>query len=291
MTTIDSDIPFVLAGPDAPPSPVVISVPHAGRDYPAALQALARVPVARLQALEDRFADFLIDDAVMQGATAVVARHARAWIDLNRDPRDLDAGMIAPPPDAHRLMHSAKVRAGLGLVPRRLPVLGELWSRRLTAAELEARLSRTHEPYHRAVAAQLAKAKAVFGHAVLIDCHSMPPLPSDHGVPGARMVIGDRFGGSAADELVDGAIMTIAGYGIEAARNLPYAGGYTLDRHGAPRRGIHAIQIEFDRALYLDGNLDRISAGLVDCRRLLADIADRLAAILGRQASLPIAAE
>jgi N-formylglutamate amidohydrolase len=90
---------------------------------------------------------------------------------------------------------------------------------------------------------------------------------------------------------VDGVIATIGGYGLTVARNVPYAGGYTLDRHGSPRHGINAIQIEFDRSLYLDGNLDDISAGLIDCRRLLADIADRLASMVGRQAGFPLAAE
>jgi N-formylglutamate amidohydrolase len=247
--------------------------------------------MVRLEGLEDRFADLLIDDAVTQGAAAIVAHHARAWIDLNRDPREIDPGMVAPAPNSHKLIHSAKVRAGLGLLPRRLPGMGELWSRRLTSAELDQRLSETHEPYHRAVALQLARARAEFGRAVLIDCHSMPPLPRDRDGKRVDIVIGDRFGRSAADPYVDAAMMTIAAHGLHAARNLPYAGGYTLDRHGSPRRDIHAVQIELDRSLYLDENLEGVGVGLAACRRLLADIANRLAAMAGGQAGLPLAAE
>lgn len=289
--TIEDDIPFVFVAPERLLSPVVISVPHAGRYYPPALHDLARGPIKLLKGLEDRFADLLIGDAVAQGAAAVVACSARAWIDLNRDPRELDPGMISPSPDGQRLIHSAKVRAGLGLLPRRLPAMGELWSRRLTTAELEARLSETHEPYHRAVALQLARAKAEFGQAVLIDCHSMPPLPADRDGRKVDVVIGDRFGRSAADPYVDSAMMAVASHGFHAVRNLPYAGGYTLDRHGSPRRDIHAIQIELDRSLYLDENLDEVGVGLAECRRLLADIANRLAAAAGGNTGLAFAAE
>jgi N-formylglutamate amidohydrolase len=290
--TMESDTPFMFVAPERLLSPVVISVPHAGRYYSSALHDLSRGPIGRLIALEDRFADMLVDDAVAHdGVAAVVACRARAWIDLNRDPRELDPGMISPSPDSHGLIHGAKVRAGLGLLPRLLPGVGELWSRRLTSAELEERLSATHEPYHRAVGVQLARAKAEFGQAVLIDCHSMPPLPSERGRRKVDIVIGDRFGRSAADPYVDAAMMTIATHGLHAARNLPYAGGYTLDRHGSPRRDIHALQIELDRSLYLDENLKEAGVGLGRCRRLLADIANRLGTMAGGRTGLSLAAE
>lgn len=283
--------PFTLIAPDRPASPIVIAVPHAGRDYPDELVALARVPVERLRALEDRFADHLIDGALDNGAAAVVARRARAWIDLNRDPRDLDPAMIDPRPDGARLLQSAKMRAGLGLLPRRLPMLGELWSRRLPAADVAARIAEIHEPYHRAIALQLASAQAAFGQAVLIDCHSMPSLAADRSGKASRIVIGDRFGRSAADELVDCVMMAAEEAGFHTARNIPYAGGFTLERHGVPARGVHAIQIEYDRSLYLDGAHDRLSPGIGACRALLADITARLTAMIVRRIDIPLAAE
>jgi N-formylglutamate amidohydrolase len=286
---------FSVIGPRHPASPVVIAVPHAGRDYPPALRAIARVGVERLAALEDRFADMLCSDAARDGAAIVVANRARAWIDLNRDPREIDPAMISPPPDPAWLVQSAKLRAGLGLLPRRLGSIGELWTRRLSPDDVAERLSDLHEPYHAAIADRLRRARAAFGHALLIDCHSMPPLGADRGRAPAQIVLGDRFGASADPGLTDLAGRIVIASGLRVARNAPYAGGYTLDRHGAPRRGIHALQVEYDRGLYLAGSPGEIHDGIDRCRALLADLAAALAgALVGRSADdsgLPIAAE
>jgi N-formylglutamate amidohydrolase len=286
---------FSVIGPRHAASPVVIAVPHAGRDYPPTLQAIARVGVERLAALEDRFADMLCVDAARNGATIIVAHRARAWIDLNRDPREIDPAMVSPPPDPARLIHSAKLRAGLGLLPRRLGTIGELWTRRLSAEEVAERLSDMHEPYHAAIADRLRRARAVFGHALLIDCHSMPPLAADRGRAPAQIVLGDRFGASADPGLAELAGRIVTESGLRAARNAPYAGGYTLDRHGAPRRGVHALQVEFDRRLYLSGSPGEVNDGIARCRGLLAELAVALVeALSGRAAGdsgLPIAAE
>lgn len=284
------DSPCQRIASDRRSSPIVISVPHAGRDYPTELQGLARCPLDRLIGLEDRFADLLIDGAVALGAVAVVARRARAWIDLNRDPREIDPGMVASALDPRRLILSSKVRGGLGLVPRRLPGIAELWNRRLSASELQERLEQTHEPYHRALAHALAAAHHQFGEAILIDCHSMPALPRDASGRAIDLVVGDRFGRSASDDVVDCAIMTATAYGFRAVRNAPYAGGYTLDRHGNCRAGFHAIQLEFARPLYLGGDGEVNPVGLERCRSLLADIAARLSRRT-RHAGFPIAAE
>jgi N-formylglutamate amidohydrolase len=282
---------FQVIVPDRPAGPILISVPHAGRDYPPELAGLARHPIEKLVGLEDRFADLLIDGAVAAGASAVVARRARAWIDLNRDPREIDPAMIGFSLDPGRAILSSKVRGGLGLVPRRLPPLGELWNRRLTAAEIQARLEGVHEPYHHAVARLLAAMQHDHGQAVLIDCHSMPALPRDAAGRTIDMVVGDRFGRSANDDVVDCALMAAVAHGLRAVRNAPYAGGYTLDRHANRRGGVQAVQIEFARALYLDGAGQPIAEGVDRCRSLLADIAARLSALLSRQAGFPIAAE
>jgi N-formylglutamate amidohydrolase len=285
------ECPFQVIGSDRPVGPILISVPHAGREYPPELAGLCRHPLEALIGLEDRFADLLIDDAVAGGTSAVVARRARAWIDLNRDPREIDPGMVASSLDPGRAILSIKVRGGLGLVPRRLPALGELWNRRLTAAEIQARLDGVHAPYHRTVALLLAAMRRDHGHAVLIDCHSMPALPRDAAGRAVDIVVGDRFGRSANDDIVDCALMAAEAHGLRAVRNAPYAGGYTLDRHGSRRAGVHAIQLEFARALYLDGVGQPVLTGLDRCRSLLADVARRLSALLSRQTGLPVAAE
>ena len=264
---------FTRHGPQEPLSPVVLSVPHAGRDYPLPLRAALRVPLEAIRGLEDRHADALALGA-RGHETLFVAERARAWIDLNRaeherDPR-LDDGAYA-----HGAPLSAKLRSGLGLVPRRAGNSGDIWRRRLGADEVAARIRADHRPYHQALSAALASARARFGVAVLLDVHSMPPLGDSAVMP--RLVLGDRFGKSAAARFI-GRIEGVArAHGVATAANAPYSGGHILERHAEPRRGIHAIQLEFDRLLYLDAALEAPGAGLPAAVQLLRAIIDALA--------------
>ena len=278
-----------MVGPEVPRSPVLLAVPHAGRFYPPSLADQARVSFDRLRALEDRHADLLVGQALAAGATAVIANLARAVIDLNRDPREIDPAMVEDVASTARLVPSGKVRAGLGLFPRRLPSCGELWRRRISWQEVERRVQEAHEPYHRKIAEQLEVMRRMFGTAVLIDCHSMPPLPVRQAGGPVRIVVGDRFGAGASAAIVDEAMAVIEGAGLRVARNHPYAGGHTIDRHGRPAQGIHAIQIEFDRSLYLDAALDRPNDNLLACGHLLATVAARIGDLF--DPGLAIAAE
>lgn len=230
-----------------PTSPIVLSVPHAGRDYPPAIRAALNVPIADLLPLEDRHVD-TVALAARTDQTTIVQNRARAWIDLNRrederDPR-VDEG-AAPIREGES---SAKLRSGLGLVPRRASGTGDVWARRFTDDDITERIDRDHRPYHVALADMLAAARARFGVAVLLDLHSMPPLGPAH--KHARIVIGDRFGHTADARFV--ARIAAERRGIATAYNAPYAGGHILERHGDPANGIHAIQLELDRSLYLD---------------------------------------
>lgn len=265
--------PFDLVGPRLPESPVVISVPHSGRDYPPALRAMLRAPVGALAALEDRLVD-AVAEAARGGETMLVQRRPRAWIDLNRaeterDPR-LDEGASSPT----QPIASAKVRSGLGLVPRRTAQSGDLWSRRLSAAEVEARIAEDHRPYHAALAEALAAARARFGAAVLLDLHSMPSIP---GAATPQLVIGDRFGRAAAHRFVHRVEAEAEAAGLRHALNSPYPGGHILDRHARPQAGIHGVQLELDRALYLDRR-GELSAGfaraVAPVRGVIAALAD-----------------
>ena len=258
---------FGTAGP--PASPIVISVPHAGRDYPPALLAALRVPAATLATLEDRHVD-AVAHAARGGDAMIVQRRGRAWIDLNRgeeerDPR-VDEGAVPGPP-------SAKLRSGLGLVPRRGGAGGDLWRRRFSDAEVAARITGDHRPYHQALATALATARRRFGVAVLVDLHSMPPLGSDN----ARIVLGDRFGRSAADRFVARAAAVATASGHRVSLNAPYAGAHILDRHGHPAAGIHALQVELDRSLYLDARLDRLGPGFAATATLVGRMVAALA--------------
>jgi N-formylglutamate amidohydrolase len=276
-------LPFDRHGPMAPASPVVISVPHAGRDYPATLLAEARVPAA-LVLLEDRHVD-AVALAAHGGEALLIQRTPRASIDLNRaeDERDpqVDAGARA----GHH--PSAKVRSGLGLVPRRAGGAGELWRRRFSDAEVRERIASAHRPYHAALAAALDAAEARFGVAVLVDLHSMPPLP---GARAAEIVIGDRYGRTAGAGLVSRAAAIWSAAGFRVALNAPYAGGHLIERHAAPARGRHALQLEIDRRLYLDAGRDRPGPGLPRIAELVRAMLDALCdeVLAG---SLPAAAE
>lgn len=263
---------FDRIGPAVPESPIVVSVPHAGREYPAELTSLARVPMATLAALEDRCVD-AVALAALTGETALVQRRARAWIDLNRDESERDPELDPGAAAGARL--SPKVRVGLGLVPRRLGRLGALWRRTLTVAEVDRRIVEDHRPYHAALAALLDRARQRFGTAVLLDLHSMPALP---GPAPAQVVIGDRFGTAASARFVERIAAEAAGAGLRVQVNVPYAGGAILARHGRPAEGVHAVQLEIDRALYLDRRGDRPGGGLAATagfvRAALAALAD-----------------
>ena len=246
---------FDFFGPDAPDYPVILSVPHAGRDYPENLGETCRFTPERLRALEDRHADLLAAPCWAQGFSGLVARTPRAWIDLNRAEQDVDPGMLRAPLGTTAAPMSAKARGGLGLIPRRTPQLGELWHRRLDPAEVRHRIAQDYRPYHARLAQVLAAARARFGAALLIDLHSMPPL-TDTGVgPAPSIVIGDRFGRSAAPVLADLAGEIARKAGLRPAFNAPYAGGHILDCHARPSDHIHGLQIEIDRRLYLDAQL------------------------------------
>ena len=271
------------ATPDSPPeSPVVLSVPHAGREYPLELRAMLRVPLRALEALEDR----LIDEVAIAARTAettLIQRAPRAWIDLNRAEHErdplLDDGVS---PDA-RPAATAKVRSGLGLVPRRTTQAGELWRRRLCGGEVERRIVGDHRPYHQALDAALSAARTRFGTAVLLDLHSMPSLP---GRDPATIVLGDRFGRSAGARFVGRMEAEIVGAGLRLATNAPYAGGHILDRHARPAAGIHGVQLEIDRSLYLDRGARAAGAGF---RSVVALVRALIAALADEALAAPIA--
>ena len=279
--------PFSLSVPAALPVPVLIAVPHAGRCYPASLTAAMRDPAWGPARLEDRHADALgAAVAEATGAALLVAQAPRALIDLNRAPDDVDWSMVAGA-SARRAPHSAanrRARSGLGLVPRRLPGLGEVWKQRLALDDLTARIEDVHRPYHRAIADTLDRMRDRWGAALLIDLHSMPPLRQPgHAGEGAEFVIGDRFGSSCAPALSALALRHLAGAGRRVAHNRPYSGGYALDHHAAVRRGIHAVQIEVCRATYLDARLDQPGPRLPAVARMLTGLvrtlADEIAAL------------
>ena len=231
--------------------PVIVSVPHAGRIYPPEILAAARVDRSNLERLEDGWCDLIAAGAADAGATVVQALWARAVADCNRGEGQMAPGEEALPFRAQFSAPGRRDRAGLGVVPTRLADCGSLWKRPIDGAALEWRLESFHRPYHAALADALAAARNRCGHAILIDLHSMPSIPPGQPGHGARIIVGDRFGGTAGDWLVERIVASAERLNEPVARNQPYAGGHIVRMHGGPMEAIHAVQIEIDRSLYL----------------------------------------
>lgn len=276
-------LPPPILRPNRGSLPVLLSVPHSGRHYPAWLTDLSRRGRAALEPLEDPFVDRLVWRAIGLGCGAVIARTPRAAIDCNRGEDEVDPSVVADAP-VRGIGHRA--RGGLGIVPARTQKDGYLWRRAISMAQLEERLGAAYRPYHEALVGELSAIRSRHGTALLLDCHSMPPpaglAPS--------VVIGDRHGRSARPWLTAEALAIVRAMGFEARLNDPFAGGHVIDRHGRPALGTHALQIEVDRRLYLDGTLRKPGGGFDAIARLIEALAAGLGeALQGRQT--PAAAE
>lgn len=241
---------FVVLRPQTS-SRFVFSSPHSGTIYPSAMGADPDLPEASLRSAEDALVDRLIAPGLEGGATVVLARLGRAWVDLNRDPADLDPALIDEAGDGPV---SPRTAAGYGVIPRLAGDGRALYARRLTLAEAQDRIAGVHQPYHRALAEAMTAARAVYGEAVLVDWHSMPSRATQPagGAPGPDVVLGDRHGSSCSAELTRRLRRAFEALGWRVALNQPYAGGWTTQTWGRPSEGFHAIQIELNRALYFD---------------------------------------
>jgi N-formylglutamate amidohydrolase len=256
--------------------PVLLSVPHSGRDYPDWLIEMAPAGRPALSALEDPLVDRLVWRALGHGAGAVIARTPRAAVDCNRAEDEVDPSVVE---GARRARITARARGGLGIVPARTAQHGYLWNRSITPAQLGDRLEQGHRPYHAAIADQLALLCDRFGCALLLDCHSMPPPPA--GIP--QIVIGDRRGRTANAWVSEEALRITREMGFKAGLNDPFAGGHVIERHAHPFRDVHALQIEIDRRCYLDAELRAPGPGFDATAALIEALAVRLGeALLGR---------
>jgi N-formylglutamate deformylase len=282
--------PFRLDRPDRQTVPFLFASPHSGRAYPESLLARTRLDATTLRRSEDAFVDELFSAATAMGAPMLAAQFPRAWLDVNRGSRELDAGMfdgaLPVPVDAP----TPRVAAGLGVIPRIVRDGAEIYRGKLSSAEAEARLAVFYRPYHQTLAALLEETRSLFGVAVLIDCHSMPSALS---VP--DIVLGDRYGASAAPALTARAEAAFSREGFSVARNTPYAGGHTTVQYGKVAQGCHALQIEINRALYLDEERIAKRASFEAVKSRLTRALRHLTAIplsdLGSPDSLPEAAE
>lgn len=282
--------PFRLDRPVRQTVPFLFASPHSGRSYPASLLERTRLDATTLRRSEDAFVDELFAGVVGLGAPLLAAHFPRAFLDVNRNMTELDAAMfdgaLNVPVDAP----SPRVAAGLGVIPRIVRDGAEIYHGKLDSAEAQARLSQLYQPYHRALSALIEETRAKFGVAVLIDCHSMP---SALAVP--DIVLGDRYGASAAPQLTARAQAAFVREGFSVARNTPYAGGHTTTLYGRVASGCHALQIEINRALYLNEDKIARKASFEAVRMRLMRAMQGLTTIplsqFARPGSLPEAAE
>jgi N-formylglutamate amidohydrolase len=278
--TLEEDLPFRLERPmgDRPATPVICASPHSGRIYPAAMLAASQLDRRAIRRSEDAFVDALIAAAPDYGHTLIAAEMARAFIDVNREPWELDPAMFEDELPAFAKARTARVAAGLGAIARIVCEGQEIYARKLTFAEAETRVRRVHQPYHAALADLIAEAKARHGLAILIDWHSMPAAAAcARAGETCDIVLGDRFGAACAAGLTEVVERELAAMGYRVARNAPYAGGYTTEHYGRPGRRIHALQIELSRALYFDEAELQPTPGIEQLRGDLEDLFKMLA--------------
>jgi len=247
------DPPFEVIEPAVPQGPVLFNSPHSGSTYPRAFLANSRLDMATLRRSEDTFVDDLFAGVVAQGYPLMRAHFPRCYVDVNREPYELDPRMFEGRLPSFANTRSMRVAGGLGTVARVVGDAQEIYDRRIPVDDALARIESLYKPYHRALRRLFTALHRDFDAAVLVDCHSMP---SNAGIREERarpeFVIGDRYGTACVDVVADVTEQTLRELGYTVSRNKPYAGGFITEHYGNPAAGLHAIQLEVNRALYMD---------------------------------------
>ena len=272
--------PVRIHAPDARVSPFVFASPHSGRCYPPTFLDAAAVGLPLLRRSEDAYVDQLFAEAPALGAPLVEAMFPRAVVDPNRAADELDTCMFVDGPDASVVQASPRAAAGLGVVPRVAADGRPIHAGPLSFAEAQARLRRYYRPYHACLRRLIDETRDLFGVAYLIDCHSMPSASAR----GADIVLGDRFGASCSRELVQLAEAHFRALGFAVVRNRPYAGGYITEHYGQPLSGVHALQVEINRGLYLNEQLVSPASGMPNLTRTLTEWMRRMMQAIDFQA-------
>ena len=286
MPEPELDPPFDVIEPVELTSGIVLSSPHSGNVYPARFLHSARLDASSLRRSEDAFVDELFLAAVDLGAPLLRARFPRAYLDVNREPYELDPRMFEGrlPPFANT--RSVRVAGGLGTIARVVGDAQEIYARRLPVEDALHRIETLHKPYHAALRALIERAVGRFGRALLIDCHSMPS--SSIPIQGAAsreerskadFVIGDRYGTSCDRSFVDAAEYELRRFGYAVERNKPYAGGFITEHYGQPASQRHALQMEINRALYMDERTLRPNAAFAEVKRHVTDVVRALTSL------------
>jgi N-formylglutamate amidohydrolase len=268
---------YVLTRPARRTSSMIFASPHSGREYSQDFLAQAVLDRRVIRSSEDAFVDRLFDCAPGLGAPLLSACAPRAFIDLNRSADELDPAVIE---GIARAPHNPRISSGLGVIPRVVAGGRAIYRGKLALVEAERRLRQFWHPYHQALAALVEETRAEFGEAVLIDCHSMPheaiEAHTRPGQPRPEVVLGDRYGATAGREVMDRIEAAFAAAGLRVGRNAPFAGAYVAQAYGRPSRGVHVVQVEIDRALYMDEVRVEPLAGFEGFRELIAGVVAEL---------------
>jgi len=271
------DPPFEILEPRTWRSPIIFNSPHSGRVYPRAFLASARLDLSTLRRSEDSFVDDLIIGVVDRGHPLMRAHFPRCYIDVNREPYELDPRMFEGRLPSFANTRSMRVAGGLGTVARVVGDSQEIYDQRIPVDDALRRIENLYKPYHRALRRLLTCAHRDFGAAVLVDCHSMPSTAGTKDErPRADLVLGDRYGTScvsAVSEVIEAALRDL---GYVVSRNKPYAGGFITEHYGNPAAGLHSIQLEINRALYMDERHYERSPRFEQLAADLVTVADRL---------------
>ena len=281
---------YRLTMPDIRTTSVVFASPHSGRDYPWNFVRKSVLDEKTLRSSEDAFVDRLFESAPLCGAPLLAATAPRAWIDVNRSADELDPSLIE---GISRSAHNPRVSSGLGVVPRVVANGRAIYRGKITLREAQTRIDTYWKPWHDAIDQLLRDSLIMFGEAILVDCHSMPHEAIESiGHPQGRrpdIVLGDRFGAAASSEIVDRIEAAFEAAGLRVARNAPFAGAYVTQHYGRPGRGQHAIQIEIDRALYMNEQAIRPNANFDAFKSVIDGVVESITNI-GR-ADVALAAE
>ena len=244
---------FTISAPAEQRVPFVFNSPHSGRCYPHTFQAQTPLTNLQLRSSEDVLVDHLFASVVEIGAPLLSAEFPRAWLDVNREPYELDPKLFREPLPSHANIRSMRVSGGLGTIPRIVAENMPIYSTPPSLTEGLERIEQIYRPYHGALRNLMAQSAIRFGYAVLVDCHSMPStITPGEKEPRADIIIGDRYGSSCDSEISQELIQRFSDLGYNTTRNKPYAGGFITEHYGRPLKGLHAIQIEINRALYMN---------------------------------------
>jgi len=256
--------PFDLFWPTTCHSPLFIASPHSGRTYPSCFLEQSRLNQATLRRSEDFCVDKLYDFVIQSGVPFLKANFPRSFVDVNRSSTEIDPTLLFDGDTQETAAMSRRVANGLGVVPRIVGAGIEIYADPIGLKQISQRIRQFHTPYHKAVETSLAKLREHFGAALLIDCHSMPDTVLTRRLSSGKssdIVLGDRYGASCDQAVVDAAEACLKRLGYRVTRNDPYAGGYITQRYGTPSTGLHALQIEINRRLYMDERKLRLTAG------------------------------